>query len=151
MTAPPPPDGVRFAELDEVRRRGAHLVNAAAAETGHDGMVYWKALAGFRAAGILVLMVVEVEGRLVGHCCAVYGREMWSADCSLTTLSVFVEEQHRGRWGLPLLRAFRAEAERLEAVARVQALPGTRLERMLVALGWRVSAVTYQPQVPKPD
>lgn len=137
-------DGVRFASIDEMRRRGAHLIAAAAAETGSDGDVQWKLLDVLNRAGGLVLFVVEVGGELVGHCCASFGRELWSTRDSLSTLSVFVQPQHRGRWGLPLLRALRAEADRLGAVPRVQALPGTPLEQLLQTLEWRLCTVVYQ-------
>ena len=137
-------DGVRAGSVAEMRERGAALIAAAAAETGSDGDVQWRCIEALDRAGGLVLLVVEVGGELVGHCCASYGRELWSTRDSLSTVSGFVQPQHRGRWGLPLLRAFVVEADRLDAVPRIQALPGTRLEDLVQALGWRPCTVVYE-------
>lgn len=141
-------DGVRRASIDEMRQRGAQLIAAHAAETGIDGDVQWRCVEALDRAGGLVLLVVEAGGELVGHCCASYGRELWSKRDSLTTLAVFVYREHSGRWGLPLLRAFVAEADRLGAVPRIQVLPGTQLQLLVETLEWRPCAVSYELPTP---
>lgn len=140
---------IRFAPVGEMRVRGAALIAAAAAETGTAGDVHWHAIDALDRAGLLLLVVVEVDGQLVGHCCAAVGPEFWSPTRSVTTLSVFVQPAHRGRWGLPLLRRLMVEAAALGCVLRVQALPGSRLERLMVRLQATRMAVTWQLPAPE--
>jgi L-amino acid N-acyltransferase YncA len=130
---------IRPATLAEVRARCDALFCESAAETGVTGEVQWDLFESMDEAGALVLLVVDLDGEIVGYCCAAVSRELFSADTSCTTLSVFILQPHRGHT-LGLLRALVEEADRRGAhVVRFQAVAGSDFERMLDR--WR-SALT---------
>lgn len=135
---------IRPASIDEMRQRGTELIEAAAAETGTDGRVQWAAIKALNAAGLLLLLVVEQDDELVGHCCCAVGPELWSPVPSVTTLSVYVQPRWRGRWGRGLLNRLRTEALSRGCVARVQALPDSRLASLLEMHAARKVSVTYE-------
>lgn len=141
---------IRAAKLEELRERGMHLVEAAAEETGVGrDVVRWDILEGFEKAGLLRLLVVEVDGELVGHCCSASSPEVFSADVCCQTLSVFVQPRHRGRWGKRLLLAMRDAAFVAgDDEVRVNVLAWSRLERLLrgewgTRNGFRVASVAF--------
>lgn len=132
----PPEITIRPARLCEMRDRGGALFAAAAAETGSQGQVQWQFLENLEAMRALLLLAVEADGQLVGYCCASVGPEYWSDEIVCTTLSIFVEPKHRGRAGLPLLRALDAARRAMGASGlRVMAIPKSRLERLCRRLG----------------
>lgn len=142
---------IRTATLDELRARGGDLFAAAAMETGSPGIVQWAHLETLDRLGMLLLLAVEVDGHLVGYCCAAVGPELWSGARSNTTMSLFVQPKHRGRWGRRLIEAADAAgAERSAELLRVQAIPGSRLERLLRKLGFRPVSVAFERVTERP-
>lgn len=136
---------IRTTTLAELRDRGAELIAAAAKETGSPGVVQWQHLQALEQIGVLLLLAVEVDGALVGYCCAAVGPELWDGTRSCMTLSLFVQPEHRGRWGRQLIeRTAAAGAERDAPLLRVQAIPDSRLTRLLVRLGFRARSVAFE-------
>ena len=136
---------IRPTTLAELRARGGDLIQAAAAETGSPGIVQWQQLEALERAGWLLLLAVEERGELVGYCCAALGAELFSAARSCTAISLFVRPEHRGRWGKQLIEEVDAAgAARGTDLLRVQAIPGSRLERLLYRLGFRRRSVAFE-------
>ncbi|MGB0964455.1 MAG: GNAT family N-acetyltransferase [Mycobacterium sp.] len=141
---------IRESSVQEIRERGAALIAAAAEDTGSDGDVQWYALEHLANAGLLVVLVIEVDGELVGHCACAFGPDFWSSSPSLTTVSIFVQPEHRPAWGMQLLRRLVQEARERGAVARVQVNPDTQAHRLVSALSGRPGfkaravAMTYE-------
>jgi GNAT superfamily N-acetyltransferase len=127
---------IRPIRLAELRRRGGGLFALAAAETGVRGEVHWPLLERLEASDMLLLLAIEeAGGQLLGYSCTVISDELFSRLISATTLSVFVRREHRGRWGRVLLRSLIADAQKNGAdFVRVQAVAGSRLERLLPRL-----------------
>lgn len=135
---------IRGTTLAELRANPA-LIAAAAAETGSHGPVNWKQLAALDTVDALLLLAVEVDGALVGYACAAIGPEFWGPEINCGTLSLFVQREHRGRWGLPLVRELASvSAARGAARLRVQVIPGSRLERLLCLHGFEARAVALE-------
>lgn len=141
---------IRLASLGELRARGEALFAAAAEETGVSGEPFWEAVETADEAGLLVLLVVEVGGELVGYCAAGVVPELFRAAHCCATWSLYVHPAHRGRWGRALLRALADEArDRGVATVRFSAIPGSRLHRLLARLGLRPTAIAYDLDLPQ--
>jgi len=136
---------IREGSLAELRARGGELFAAAAAETGVVGAVRWDVFESYEQAGVLVVLLVADDLELVGWCGAVVSPELFGEQTSFVTLTLFVRRDHRGRFGRALLRAIRAAAADHGAdVLRVQAVPGSRLERLLRREGLTARSVAYE-------
>lgn len=135
---------IRATTLSELRAHPA-LIAAAAAETDSHKDVQWQHLEALDVVGALLLLGVEVAGELVGYAAATVGPEFWGDEINCGTLSLFVRREHRGRWGLPLLRELaRVAADRGAQRLRVQVRPGSRLERLLRLAGFAAQAVALE-------
>jgi GNAT superfamily N-acetyltransferase len=133
------------APLSELQKRGAALIAAAAAETCSGCDVRWPALFALEDSGALAVRIVEVDGELVGYGVAAAVPALFSSGVTCTTLSVFVLPAHRGRWGRQLLDTLATWAREERGVPlHVQAVPGSRLERLARRLLWRPVAVAFE-------
>lgn len=133
---------IRSAAPDELQRRGEAMIAAAGQETGEMGPVAWDRIAMLHASGALWLRVVELDGALVGYCAALASPPLWGGGMTMGVLSVYVQPQHRGRWGVPLLRELLRHADALRASVDIVA-PAPRAE-LLHRLGFQLRALALR-------
>lgn len=136
---------IRRSTIAELRARGGHLLQAAAAETGCTGGVRWDLLELAEDAGALLLLVVEVDAELVGYIAGGLSPELFDAPkVSCLSMSTYAMPAHRGRWGLRLVAALEDAAAAAGAATRVVANPDTRFALALLRSGWRPQAIAFE-------
>jgi len=136
---------IRVGTLNDLTARGGHLLAAAAKETGIGAVPDEALIRHVDELGLLLVLLVEHEGKLVGYALACLEPEVWRIMRCCACWSVYVQPDRRGTYGAPLIRKLiQAGREAGADLVRVPARYGERHCRMLERLGMVPRSVAYE-------